>query len=60
MDGGTVWNNNMVTAIDECMKIEGITSKDQVIVDVIVLPRKTGGLEPMKTKSLVPDTVRYY
>ena len=60
MDGGTVWNNNMVTAIDECMKIEGITSKDQVIVDVIVLPRKTGGLEPMKTKSLFPDTVRYY
>jgi len=60
MDGGSVWNNNMVTAIDECMKIEGITSKEQVVVDVITLPRRTGGLAPMKHKTVVPDTVRYY
>ena len=60
IDGGSVWNNNMVTAIDECLKIDGITSKEQVEVDVIVLPRKTGGLEPMKPNTLVPDTIRWY
>jgi len=27
MDGGSTWNNNMITAINECMKIDGITDE---------------------------------
>jgi len=28
MDGGTVWNNNMMTAINECMKLEGVANEE--------------------------------
>lgn len=37
MDGGTTWNNNMVTGVDECMKIPGIENYTQIEIDVIVL-----------------------
>lgn len=37
IDGGSSWNNNMVSAIHECLKLDGITSLDQVIVDVMSL-----------------------
>ena len=60
IDGGSVWNNNMVSAIDECFKIEGINSKEQIVVDVIVLPRKTGPLEPMNNNTMIPETIRLY
>lgn len=26
MDGGTTWNNNMVSGVEECMKIPGIVN----------------------------------
>lgn len=37
MDGGTTWNNNMVAAVNECMKTEGIKDASQISVDVITL-----------------------
>ena len=37
MDGGTTWNNNMVAAVNECMRTEGITEYNQISVDVITL-----------------------
>jgi hypothetical protein len=37
MDGGTTWNNNMVAAVNECLKIDGIEDQSQVSVDVITL-----------------------
>ena len=27
MDGGTTWNNNLISGVDECLKKPGITSK---------------------------------
>lgn len=37
LDGGTSWNNNMMSGIQECLKLEGIYSLSQVEVDVISL-----------------------
>ena len=37
IDGGSTWNNNMMTAISECMKLEGVTQEEQIEVDYIVL-----------------------
>lgn len=37
MDGGTTWNNNMVSGVDECMKIPGIENHSQIEIDVIIL-----------------------
>jgi len=37
MDGGTTWNNNMVAAVAECMRTEGIEDYNQISVDVITL-----------------------
>lgn len=34
MDGGTVWNTNLVTAIDRCLEL--VDSKSQIIVDIAV------------------------
>ena len=45
IDGGSAWNNNMMTAINECMKIEGITEEQQIEVDIIVL-NPDGKLDP--------------
>jgi hypothetical protein len=37
MDGGTTWNNNMVSGVEECMKIPGIVNYSQIEIDVMVL-----------------------
>ena len=65
LDGGSAWNNNMVSAINECHKLEGITDDSQIVVDVIVLS-PAGQLDPMNTTStnptldLIPSTLKYY
>ena len=70
IDGGSTWNNNMMTAIDQCMKLEGITQEEQVEVDYIVLHQdKTPGpyddehVDSNRTSidlDLMPDTIRNY
>ena len=35
MDGGTVWNTNLVSAVDKCKEL-GFTDKD-IIIDVLLL-----------------------
>ena len=37
MDGGSSWNTNIVSGINECLQMEGITSQSQIDLDVIVL-----------------------
>ena len=37
MDGGTTWNNNMVTGVNECLKIQGIKSTSQIEIDIMSL-----------------------
>lgn len=37
MDGGSSWNTNIVSGINECMRMDGITSQSQIDLDVIVL-----------------------
>ena len=37
MDGGTTWNNNMVSGVEECLKMEGIESTSQIELDIISL-----------------------
>jgi hypothetical protein len=40
IDGGTSWNNNMISGIKECFKMEGITDQSQIDLDVITLNGK--------------------
>ena len=35
MDGGTVWNTNLVSAVDKCKEL-GFTDKD-ILIDVLLL-----------------------
>lgn len=37
MDGGTTWNNNMVTGVEECLMMPGINSTSQIEVDIMSL-----------------------
>ena len=37
MDGGTTWNNNMIVAVNECLREPGIEGHDQISVDIITL-----------------------
>ena len=67
IDGGSTWNNNFVTAIDQCMKIEGITEEHQIEVDVIVLSPSTklgpfvGATKQNKTRvDMMPETLKFY
>lgn len=66
LDGGSAWNNNMVSAVNECHKIDGITDDSQIVVDVIVLS-PAGNLDKFNTTTssnpmidLIPDTLKYY
>lgn len=37
IDGGSTWNNNMISAINDCKSRPGIKSDSQIDVDVIIL-----------------------
>ena len=37
MDGGTTWNNNLASGVQECKKMAGIENDSQIEIDVIVL-----------------------
>ena len=37
IDGGSTWNNNMISAVKDCYSREGITDPRQIDVDVIIL-----------------------
>lgn len=37
IDGGTSWNNNLVSGVEECLKMDGIHSHEQIDVDIISL-----------------------
>lgn len=34
MDGGTVWNTNMISAIDRCMEV--VDNEEDIIMDIII------------------------
>ena len=34
MDGGTVWNINLVSAIDRCMEL--VDDESQIVLDIVV------------------------
>lgn len=64
MDGGTTWNNNMVSGVEECMKMPGIENHSQIEVDVIILhPAKIGKINiteaGMPQIDLEPKTIEY-
>ena len=64
MDGGTTWNNNMVSGVEECMKMPGIENHTQIEVDVIILhPAKIGKINiteaGMPQIDLEPKTIEY-
>jgi hypothetical protein len=50
MDGGTVWNTNMVSAIDKCMELVG--DKSKIVVDIAIC-----GHAQISTESQIGDTV---
>lgn len=52
MDGGTTWNSNMISGINECFKVPGITSKSQIEVDIIILDPFNIQPEPLKSDKL--------
>lgn len=37
IDGGTSWNNNLVSGVKECLSIDGIDSQEQIDIDIISL-----------------------
>jgi len=48
MDGGSVWNLNMIGAVEECKKL-GVTDDKNIIIDIIMLsPEKV--IEQPKAK----------
>ena len=75
MDGGTVWNANMISGIQECFKIPGIKSEKQIELDVISTRDKHVGNfttyeiennyetlpeEDNLDEHMLPLTIRYY
>jgi len=49
MDGGTTWNNNLVTGVDECLTMPGIKSTSQIEVDIVSLsPAELGDFQVSK------------
>lgn len=40
IDGGTSWNNNMVSGIKQCYEIDGIDHPSQIDLDIITLNGK--------------------
>lgn len=57
IDGGTSWNNNMISGIEECLKLPHITSASQIDLDVITLDGKH--LPPF-TEGHMPSTIQFY
>ena len=37
MDGGSTWNTNIQSGINECLTLDGITEESQIDVDIIML-----------------------
>ena len=61
MDGGTTWNNNMVSGVDECLKMEGIESTSQIEVDIMSLNSvEIGNFEGEADFDLTPEVLKYY
>lgn len=56
MDGGTVWNTNLVSAVDRCMELVDDSSK--IIIDIILCD--TAKLEKdFDMKSAMGNYLRY-
>lgn len=53
IDGGSTWNNNMISAVKDCMAREGINNPGQIDVDVIILDNVYLG-------TFKPDTDSYF
>lgn len=59
IDGGTSWNNNLVSGVDECLKIDGINDQSQIDVDIITLNGKH--LPDFNIQEGdIPTTIQYY
>ena len=53
IDGGSTWNNNMISAVQDCYSREGIDSPSQIDVDVMIL-------DNVNTDQFHPDTSSKY
>lgn len=61
MDGGTTWNNNMVTGVEECLKMKGIESTSQIELDIISLNSvEVGNFTDAPTFDSTPQTIKNY
>ena len=60
IDGGSAWNNNMISGVKECYDIEGIEDPSQIVVDIIIL--ESNKLDPMPAvnNSTMPATFYEY
>ena len=57
MDGGTVWNTNLVSAVDRCLEL--VDSKSQIIVDIAICGH--ADIEPVTSlNNTVSNLGRYW
>jgi predicted acylesterase/phospholipase RssA len=59
MDGGTVWNTNIVSAIERCLTM--VDSQEQIILDVVLCDNAEVGDDFNETESdTIDNFMRYY
>lgn len=57
MDGGTVWNTNLVSAVERCLEI--VDDYSQITMDIIIC--SDDKLEPInKTGDSIENFMRYW
>ncbi len=57
MDGGTVWNTNVVSAINRCLEV--VEDKSKIVVDIAICSHAE--LEPVEsTNSTISNLLRYW
>lgn len=57
MDGGSVWNTNLVSAVDKCMEIVGNNQSD-IVMDIIILGQDRLN-QSNKTGNSIHNYLRY-
>ena len=57
MDGGTVWNTNLASAVDRCLEL--VDSKSQIIIDVAIC-QHTSLDKTNSTSNTISNFLRYW
>lgn len=56
MDGGTVWNTNLISAVNKCLEV--VDSKSKIVVDIIMCSHHE--LDPnTKSDKTIGNFLRY-